>query len=680
MSSRSGEPVLVTGATGFIGGCLARGLVADGVAVRALVRGGTDPARLPDDLELVPGDLTDGRSLEGAVEGCALVYHVAAVTSSRNASNREIEEVNVQGSSDMAAAAAQAGVRRFVHVSTCGVYGHRNRFPADESTPMRPDTPYRVSKARAERAVLEAARNTGMSVVVARLASIYGPNAKNWLPICRSIRTNRFRMIGDGRNPVHLGHVFDIVDGLRRCGETPGIERRCYNLAAAEPMAIGDLVASLDDQSLPTSEFSVVFIDQGHDERTASRLRRLAERRPNVRVARGDDEARTLLGEGAVALLRTSDVLVPDALARTVAFLDADVVVGSRLDEALTVADAPFAAHRIAYLQGQGLDPLGDKLQRTVAALTPTVAVLDEPVLRGPGGWNRSGALWTDALGWSGDVLTLSVDGLSGVDLPPQARVSLVARHAGDSRQVRLPSTTTGTALSSSFAPDVEATRLGLNEGRWHLRVEITAHGRQRSLPLRTRDARSAVVRETVVSVVDHRDGLVVWVGEARPSVLRFDAPAARCHERASGTLLTLPLVDLHVDSPSAGGDLLIGPIVVPARIVLTPEGSPALQSFVSGMPGRYPLSTRFGATAVPLGHDLVVDGVGAMTLSPTPETPSPRPAGRPGQTRPPAPRGAPGALQRLRRASPERLVHAVAGIPGARRAYRRLAHARDSR
>lgn len=245
MSGDSGERVLVTGGTGFIGGHLARALVADGLHVRALVRPKTDGGRLPPDVERVAGDLTWPDSLENAAEGCAIVYHLAAVTSSRGASNREIDEVNVRGAANMAAAAARAGARRFVHVSTCGVYGYRNRFPADETTPMRADTPYRVSKARAERVVRDTAEKAGLPVVIARLASIYGPGATNWLRICRSVRANRFRMIGDGRNLVHLGHVIDIVDGIRRCGETPGIEGRCYNLAAAEPVTIGELVATI---------------------------------------------------------------------------------------------------------------------------------------------------------------------------------------------------------------------------------------------------------------------------------------------------------------------------------------------------------------------------------------------------------------------------------------------------
>lgn len=245
-STTRGERILVTGVTGFIGGCLARALVANGLRVRALVRPHTDPGRIPAGVEVVTGDLTQPDTLKDTAEGCALVYHLAAITGSRNASMQEREDVNVKGSKDMAAAAARAGARRFVHVSTCGVYGRRNRFPADETSPMRPDTPYRISKARAERAVLDTAQSTGLPVVVARLASIYGPGATKWLPLCRSIRTNRFRMIGDGRNPLHLGHVLDIVEGLRRCAETPGIEGRCYNLAAAEPVSIGELVGTIE--------------------------------------------------------------------------------------------------------------------------------------------------------------------------------------------------------------------------------------------------------------------------------------------------------------------------------------------------------------------------------------------------------------------------------------------------
>lgn len=235
--------VLVTGATGFIGSHLVERLLGDDHVVRALVRPGAEAEGLARrGVEIARGDLGDPGSLDRAAAGCALVYHLAAITSRRSPSKEEFLATNVVGSANVAAAAVRAGVRRFVHVSSCGVYGFRNRFPASESTPVRPDTPYRVSKARGEEAVLERAERTGMEVVVARIASIYGPRANNWVMLCRSIQSGRFRLIGNGRNRIHLTHVADIVEGLRLCAETPGIEGRRYNLAAAEGVAIGDLV------------------------------------------------------------------------------------------------------------------------------------------------------------------------------------------------------------------------------------------------------------------------------------------------------------------------------------------------------------------------------------------------------------------------------------------------------
>jgi nucleoside-diphosphate-sugar epimerase len=240
--------ILVTGATGFIGGSLVDRLVSDGYRVRALARPAADAERLErSGAEVVRGSLEDVPSLERALNDCAHVYHLAASTLSRSRSNRDYETTNVSGSANVAAAAARAGVRRFVHVSSCGVYGFRNRFPAEESAPLRPDTPYRVSKARGEWAVLACRERTGLSVVIARICATYGPGAINWVPICRSIQAGDFRMIGNGRNRLHIGHVSDIIEGLRRCAETQGIEGRCYNLAGPAPITMGEFVATVSE-------------------------------------------------------------------------------------------------------------------------------------------------------------------------------------------------------------------------------------------------------------------------------------------------------------------------------------------------------------------------------------------------------------------------------------------------
>jgi nucleoside-diphosphate-sugar epimerase len=238
--------VLVTGATGFIGGYLVDRLVDDGHRVRALVRPSTEAGRLErSGVEVVRGDLEDLRSLERAADSCGHVYHVAASTLRTSRSDGDFETTNVAGSANVAAAAARAGVHRFVHLSSCGVYGFRNRFPADERAPLRPDTPYRVSKALGERAVLAWRERMGLPVVIARLCATYGPGATNWVRIFRSIQSDGFRMIGSGRNRQHIGHVTDIVEGLRRCAETPGIEGRCYNLAGPAPITMGELVETI---------------------------------------------------------------------------------------------------------------------------------------------------------------------------------------------------------------------------------------------------------------------------------------------------------------------------------------------------------------------------------------------------------------------------------------------------
>ncbi|HET9334750.1 MAG TPA: NAD-dependent epimerase/dehydratase family protein [Gemmatimonadota bacterium] len=241
----SGQPVLVTGGSGFVGGYLVENLVADGYAVRALARPGADTQRLERIATVVRGDLSDVDALERAATGCSRVFHVAAVTSTSARSKREYEATNVAGPANVAIAAARAGVERLVHVSSCGVYGFRCPSPADESAPLAPDTPYRRSKAGGERAVMAAAERSGLAVVIARLSSVYGPRARNWVRICRTIQEGRFRMIGDGRNRVHLVHVDDIVAGLRACADTPGIEGRPFNLAGPAPISMGELVDTL---------------------------------------------------------------------------------------------------------------------------------------------------------------------------------------------------------------------------------------------------------------------------------------------------------------------------------------------------------------------------------------------------------------------------------------------------
>ena len=161
------KPTLVTGATGFVGWHVARKLLERGEKVRALVR---DPARLKEleDVEPVRGDLRDSASLEKAVEGCSVVYHVAADYRLWMRDPQEMFRSNVDGTRNLLEAAQRSGIERVVYTSTVGCIGIPKDGIGDEQTPVAIEDmkgPYKRSKFLAERVALEFA-GEGFPVVI----------------------------------------------------------------------------------------------------------------------------------------------------------------------------------------------------------------------------------------------------------------------------------------------------------------------------------------------------------------------------------------------------------------------------------------------------------------------------------------------------------------------------------
>ena len=174
-------PILVTGATGLLGNNVVRLLVERGRQVRVLIREGADPRPLEGlDLEIAHGDVRDADSVRSAAEGVGAIVHAAAWVRLTRLQLDMAREINVGGTSHVAAAARQAGVR-LIHVSTIDTLapGHPSQ-PANESTRgEKVPCSYVLTKKEAERAVLQRV-GEGLDAVIVNPGYLLGP--WDWKP------------------------------------------------------------------------------------------------------------------------------------------------------------------------------------------------------------------------------------------------------------------------------------------------------------------------------------------------------------------------------------------------------------------------------------------------------------------------------------------------------------------
>jgi nucleoside-diphosphate-sugar epimerase len=238
--------VLVTGATGFTGGHLARHLAARGHEVRVLVR---DPSRAhalaAAGCELAAGDLAAPASLASAVAGCEVVYNIAALYRQAGLPRETYARVNADAVGALVDASAAAGVRRVVHCSTVGVHGDVEHPPADEDAPLRPGDVYQETKVEGERIGRAAAARTGVELTIVRPSGIYGPGDRRLLKLFRGVARRRFVILGSGRIFYHLTYVEDLAEGIRLAGEVPAAANRAYILAGAEVTTLDELVGRI---------------------------------------------------------------------------------------------------------------------------------------------------------------------------------------------------------------------------------------------------------------------------------------------------------------------------------------------------------------------------------------------------------------------------------------------------
>ena len=246
--SSTKKRVLVTGATGFTGGALAKKLVQQGDEVVALVRATANTQHLKDlGVSLVIGDICQREAVIRAAQGVDIIYHIAAVYRTAGHSDQYYQEVNVGGVQNVIDAARANQVLRSVHCSTIGVHGDIEEIPSNEESPFNPGDIYQRTKLAGEELFASAMAN-GLSGSIFRPGAIYGPGDMRLLKMFKQIKRGFFPLFGGGKNLYHLSYIDDLTDGIILCAEHPAAVGERFILCSNEYGTLAKLSSTIAAQ------------------------------------------------------------------------------------------------------------------------------------------------------------------------------------------------------------------------------------------------------------------------------------------------------------------------------------------------------------------------------------------------------------------------------------------------
>ena len=253
----SHQTVLVTGAGGFIGSHLTERLAVLGARTRALIHynsanswGWLDKSSAAGDVEVFLGDLREPDSLQSAVKGVDVIYHLGALIGIPYSYESPLSylHTNVEGTLNMLQAAMDVGVSRFVHTSTSEVYGTAQYIPMDEGHPLQSQSPYAASKTGADKMAEAFHLSFQLPVTIIRPFNTYGPRQSS-----RAIIPTIVTQAHDG-NAIRLGnldptrdfnYVEDTVEGFISALASENTVGELINLGSGQKTSIGELAKTI---------------------------------------------------------------------------------------------------------------------------------------------------------------------------------------------------------------------------------------------------------------------------------------------------------------------------------------------------------------------------------------------------------------------------------------------------
>jgi nucleoside-diphosphate-sugar epimerase len=241
--------VLITGATGLLGGHLIKELQQRGEDIRALVLPVENADKLvKQGVEIVRGDVTDASTLEPAVKDVELVFHLAGMMGVwRPLADYRL--VNVTGSENLYKAAQKAGVRRYVHTSSHTVYGLGYGRFLTENDPLRPDPdPYSLTKAEGDRLMRRLMLDSKVETIILRPGTFFGPGDRlHFGRMAQKMKDGKGLIIGRGDNALPFCYVTDVVQGFLLAAYHENAPGNVYNITNDHPLTQLEMFNAIAD-------------------------------------------------------------------------------------------------------------------------------------------------------------------------------------------------------------------------------------------------------------------------------------------------------------------------------------------------------------------------------------------------------------------------------------------------
>ena len=262
MTLNDSDLILVTGATGLVGSHFAEQMRKRGYRVRALVR---KPSQCTDlvswGVDLVEGDMTNRDSLLRASNGVTVVVHCAAKVGDWGPTEA-YRSVNVDGLRDLLEAVeAQTTLKRFVHVSSLGVYPARDHYGTDEFEPVSTTgiDGYTLTKVEAENLVREHIRERQLPAVVLRPGFIYGPRDRTIIPkVLARLKSGGFKFLGTGQQLLNNTYVGNLVEAIFLAIEKDDVVGEVFNITDDRLVSRREFIGTLcDNAGIPVPNKSV---------------------------------------------------------------------------------------------------------------------------------------------------------------------------------------------------------------------------------------------------------------------------------------------------------------------------------------------------------------------------------------------------------------------------------------